>query len=345
MKRKRVGVIGYGNLGRTFVGLLDRKRETLRAEGLDLVLTCVLGRGGGVHDAGGLDPAELIEAAARSPRLADAPGFDPSFTLRRMLDDGLADIAVEFTPTNKETGEPGLTHIRECLKAGLHVATGNKGPVLVAWEELSALARQRGLLLGISCTTGGALPTILNGRDAMAGSTILSMEGVLNGTCNFILDRMERDGLAYDEALQAAQAAGIAEANPAMDVEGWDTAVKLLILVRAVMGVSLRLDGIPVRGVAGVTAEDVRRAQEAGTRIKLVGRAWREGDAVRAEVAPMVLGPENPLYGISGKNKAVRYVSDTMGELFVSGGASDPTAAAAASLRDIVNACRSGLIQ
>ena len=345
MARFKLGVVGYGNLGKELVRLLDMKRAALAGEGLELVLTCVLGRRGGVRAPEGLNCAELAALAKGSHALEALPGFDPSLGLARALDEGVFDIAAEFTPTNRETGEPGLTHIRECLRRGVHVTTGNKGPVLLAWDELSALAQDRGLLLGVSCTTGGALPTLLNGRDAMAGSAILSMEGILNGTTNYILGRMEASGISYGEALAEAQRAGIAEADPAMDVEGWDTAVKLLIMAKIVMGADLGLADIPVRGITDVTVEDVRRASSEGRRIKLTGRAWREGGAVRAEVAPRALEADDPLSGVSGKEKAVLYASDTMGRLFICGGASDPMAAAAAALRDVVNAWRSGLLR
>ena len=343
LRRFNIGIIGYGNLGRAAVRLLNLKRRVFEEEGLDLVLTCVLGWRGGVLNLEGLDCETLLQNTERS-RLDHALGFDAGLTFHHMIREKAANIVLEFTPTNQETGEPGLTHIQECLAAGVHVATGNKGPVLTAWPKLLALAREKKLLLGISATTGGALPTLLNGRDAMSGSTVLLIEGILNGTTNFILERMEQ-GNVYEEALKEAQSLGIAEANPSKDVEGWDTAIKLLIMARIIMGVDLQLKDIPVSGIAGLSAEAVRLARDKGRRIKLIGRAWREGNAVCAEVAPRAIGPDNPLYNVRGKDKAARYVSDTMGELFISGGASDPQAAAAAALRDVINAWRSGILR
>lgn len=343
MKRFNVGIVGYGNLGKAVVRLLDMKKEALRAEGLDLQLTCILDQGGGMYSASGLDCVQLMEHATHSRTLEGLPGFDPSLNFKQVVEGRLIDILVEFTFTNKETGEPGLTHIREALKNGIHVTTGNKGPILVAWEELSALAKERGLLLGVSCTTGGALPTIINGREVMAGSEVELVEGVLNGTTNFILSRME-SGATYQEALLEAQKAGIAETNPSMDVEGWDTAVKLLILAKVVMNGKLGLKDVSVKGIQHLTPEDVQKARQDGRKIKLIGKAWRENGNVRASVAPEAVDEEHPFYFVSAKNKGVRYVSDTLGDLFVAGGASGPLPAAAAALRDVVNAWRTGLL-
>lgn len=267
-KHLRFGVIGYGNLGRAMIELLALKREALEAEGLAFSLTCVLSRKGGLHDPDGLDCAALVKETGRSRRLEDISGFDPDFDFRCMVDEKRVDVVAEFTPTDKISGEPGLTHIRTCLEHGIHVTTGNKGPVLLAWEELSELAFRKGLLMGIGCTVGGALPALINGRDAMSGSTILSIEGILNGTTNFILGRMESGEVAYEAALREAQEAGIAETNPAQDVEGWDTAIKLLILAKVVMGINLQLDELVVRGIGGVTVGDMQRAAECGGRVK-----------------------------------------------------------------------------
>jgi homoserine dehydrogenase len=357
-----VGIVGYGNLGRAAIRLLDGKRESWKAEGLELNLTCVLGRKGGllapdgpnevngVNKVNGLNCKALAEHGETGAPLDFFPGFDKELNFERIVKERRIDLLVEFTPTNKETGEPGLTHIREALKNGIHVTTGNKGPVLVAWEELSRLARERDLLLGIGCTTGGALPSVIAGREAMAGSDVSLIEGVLNGTTNFILSRMEKDGLDYGTALKEAQESGIAESDPSMDVEGWDTAVKLTILAKVVMKSELELKDVSVEGITGLTSEEIRQAKRTGRRVKLIGRAWREegkgkGEGkVRASVAPEQIDATHPFYSVAEKDKCVRYVSDTLGDLFVSGGASGPLPAAASAMRDVLCAWETGLL-
>lgn len=340
----RIGIVGCGNLGKATLRLLEKKKDIWLSEGLHLSLTCVLDVNGGVADKNGLDCGALAAHMESGQKFEKFPGFDTALNFGKVLEERLIDVLVELTPTNKDTGEPGLTYIRKALENGVHVATSNKGPIMVAWEELSELARARKLLLGIGCTTGGALPSVIAGREAMAGADVSQTEGILNGTTNFILSRME-SGLAYEEALKEAQAAGIAETDPSMDVEGWDTAVKLLILAKVVMGGSLSLKDISVTGITHVTPEEIRQARDAGDRIKLVGRAWREGGQVRASVAPERVAAGHPFHSVSQKDKCVRYVSDTLGDLFVSGGASGPGPAAASALRDILNAWRTGLLR
>ena len=163
----------------------------------------------------------------------------------------------------------------------------------------------------------------------MAGSDVTLIEGVLNGTTNFILSRMEELGVSFEVALKEAQSLGIAEANPESDVGGWDTAAKLFILCKIVMGGSLTPDDISVTGIKDVTADEVSRAMNDGGRIRLIGKAFKKDGAVCASVSPQVVKGTHPFYFLSAQNKAVRYVSDTLGELMVSGGASGPLPAAA----------------
>ena len=339
----RLGIVGYGNIGRAAVRLLALKAERWRmVEGLNLTLTCVLDQNGGLVNTGGLDCEALATYGKAS--LDSFPGFDAEFNFKRIIDERLVDVIAEFTPTDKDTGEPGLSHIRGALENGIHVTTANKGPILVAWGELSRVARERNLLLGVSCTTGGALPTIITGRDAMAGSDVSTIEGVLNGTTNYILSRME-NGLDYAEALKEAQSAGIAEPNPSMDVDGWDTAVKLVILGKVMMDDSINLKDVSVKGISGLTIHDVKTELAAGRRIKLVGRIRRKDNEIHASVAPESVDATHPFYFVTAKDKCVRYVSDTLGDLFVSGGASGPTPAAAAAMRDVLLAWRNGLLK
>ncbi|NLL37835.1 MAG: homoserine dehydrogenase [Fretibacterium sp.] len=344
--RLRVGIVGYGRVGKALAELLEAKRASLAAEGLELTLTCVLTSRGGLFAPDGLDCGRLSELARRGEPLESVHGFDRSLNFEVLLSRKAFDLLAEFTPTNRFTGEPGLSHIRSALKNGLHVVTGNKGPFLVAWDELFSLASAstsgRPLLLGIGCTAGGALPSLLNAREALAGSEVLLVEGVLNGTTNFILSRMER-GASFSEALIEAQKDGVAETDPSADVEGWDTAAKLVIVANAAMHTHLRLQDLSVTGIQNVSPAEVRRALEGGGRLRLIGEARREGNGVRASVAPRTLDASHPFRWLSDKNKAVRYLSDTLGELVILGGASSPVSAAASALRDIVNARRSGL--
>ena len=207
----------------------------------------------------------------------------------------------------------------------------------MAYKELKNIAVKNNVQLGIGCTTGGALPSINGGIMDLAGADILSIEGVLNGTTNFIINEMENKGITYIEALKKAQQLGIAETNPTLDVEGWDTATKLLILTNVLMNEEKLLEDISVEGITKITPDEVRNCLVEGNKYKLVGKTVKENDKIRMTVKLEKLDSTHPLYGVDGKNKAVRYVSDVLGDLTIIGGASGVTPAAASVLRDLIN--------
>ncbi len=299
-----IAIIGCGGVGKALLALLERQQTLLAKENLHINVKYIIGRGDDV-----------------SPALADSD----------------LDTAVILTPTNKDNGQPGLDYARAFLSAGKHVVTADKGIIIHGYTELRDLATSKGVKLALGCTTGGALPSINAGIFDMAGSNIVSIEGILNGTTNFILDEMEASGCEYAEALAKAQQDGIAEANPTLDVEGWDTAGKLLILTKVLMDQAATLDDVEVEGITKLTAADIKEAAASGYKYKLVGRAEISDGKLHLTVKPDPIPANHLLYAVSGKNKAVRYVSDTLGELVIMGGASGTTPAAASVLRDLVN--------
>lgn len=320
----KIGLIGFGGVGREFVKLL-------REKGSSSQLVYILKSDGAAINKYGLDLDEIVE---KRENLKTSVCWREGYTFNEAIQEPV-DFIVELTPTNLTTGEPALTYIRTALSRGIHVVTGNKGPVLQDYEGLMQLARKNGVTLGIGCTTGGALPSIALGQSGCAGAEILAIEGVLNGTTNFILQQMEDKGLTFEEALKDAQRIGIAEADPKMDIEGFDTAVKMAILVNVVMGQKTRLEEIVITGISRLTREEMMRAQHQGMKIKLLGQAVRQQTGIQISVKPVLLLREHPLFHVDGTNKGVTYKTDTLGEITVSGGASSPRNAAAAVLRDI----------
>lgn len=191
--------------------------------------------------------------------------------------------------------------------------------------------------MGIGCTTGGALPTINAGLIDLAGAKIHSIEGVLNGTSNFILEEMEENFIDYTKALNKAQELGIAETDPSFDVEGKDSAVKLLILTNVLLGLDKKISDIEIKGITDIKIEDVRRLKEAGKRYKLVCRTVLGEDKVTMSVRPEIVSSDNIFYHVTGKNKGVNYKTELLGDLFIMGGASGTRPAAGALLRDLIN--------
>lgn len=247
-------------------------------------------------------------------------------------------VLVECTPSDLQTGEPGLSHITWALENGWHVAAASKGALVLEFRKLNDLASRRGVRLMASAAAAAALPTLDVGVGSLAGAEVLGIEGILNGTTNSILTKME-EGVTYAEALADAQARGIAEPDPTMDVDGWDTAAKLVIIGNAVMGTGFRLDDVVVSGIRDIAPHLVPKAAEAGRALRLMGKCSKEDGTHpwSLEVGLALLDRDHPLFGVRGTTKGVTFYTDTMGPVTVVGGRSDPRGTGAALLKDIIN--------
>ncbi|MBZ9686296.1 homoserine dehydrogenase [Clostridium estertheticum] len=334
----RIAVIGYGGLGKAFISLIENKKDELHRDGYNFQVNYILNSSGGIYDPEGINYEDLLGFSKMGKNIINYPkGGSCELNFNKLLENNDVDVLIELTPTNKETGGAGMLHIRKALETGIHVITANKGPILLAYNELRGIAVKNNVQLAIGCTTGGALPAINAGMFDLAGSEILSIEGILNGTTNFILKEMEDNALTYIEALKKAQELGIAETDPTLDVEGFDTASKLLILTNVLMHESKTLNDITVDGITNITPQDINNAKIENKKYKLMGRTCKINNGLIMTVNLEKLEPSHALYKVEGKNKAVRFTSDTLGDLTVLGGASGVTPAAASILRDLIN--------
>lgn len=343
----KLALCGFGNVGQALARIILEKGEEYRLRyGLDFQVQMVIDSGGTAYSPDGLPLDELLELKREGIGVAAHPRFGrPGFLGAEVLEEVPFDVLVELSPTNIRHGEPGLGNIRKAISLGKHVVTANKGPLVLAWRELRSSTEAAGVGLKFGGATAAALPTTNVGHYDLAGCLITGLEGILNGTTNFILTRMSQHGWGYDRALSEAQKLGIAERDPSLDVEGWDTAVKLLILANAVMGADLTLDQVDRKGITALTPSDFAEAAARGRIIKLVGSARpsgilgeRRGVAIR--VAPVALPSDHPLARVDGTEKALTFETDLMGRLTVMGGGSGPTPAAASVVRDLINLAR-----
>ncbi len=342
MKDVRIIVCGLGNVGKAFVELLAERASDIEDRyALRLVLAAAVDIGGAAvtNSADGLPVMDLLADLRLGHAVENFGDFGrPGLTGAEAIAEAAAGVLIEATPTNLTGGEPGRTHIMAALRKGMEVVSANKGPIVLFYEEVHELARQHQCGVHISAATAAALPTLDVARVCLAGARILSVEGILNGTTNYILSRMGADGVAYETALKDAQKLGIAETDPGKDVGGYDTATKLVIIANSLFGPRFRLDDVPTKGITEVTPDDIARAEEDGEVIKLVGTAEFVNDEVRLSVAPRRLKKDHPLASVSGSEKAISYMTDTMDRITVSGGKSSPVGAAAAMLKDLINA-------
>lgn len=308
-------------MGRAFASLLERQRPAFpfRIVGIHTA------RHGTAYDPAGLPHAPMFGEAARS--------------VDEFLDRAGCDVAIEITTLNPATGEPALSHIRAAFARGLHVITANKGPLAHAYAELRAEAEQAGVEFRFESTVMDGTPIFNMAAASLPATTISGFRGLLNSTSNYVLSRMAQ-GETLEEAVSGAQRLGVAEANPANDLEGWDAAVKTTVLANVLMDADLRPADVQRDGLG---AEAMRQAQAAllpGQTLKQVAEAERTGDAVTARIRLEALTPSDLLAHLSGMEAGLTLRTDTMGDLTIIEGEGGPGQTAHGVMADLVAVAR-----
>lgn len=339
MRTTRLVMVGLGNVGRRLLELIELKRELLRARlGLEFIIVGAADTSGAAVTRDGLDIAEMLRLKRARQGMAAYPKLGrPEMTPLELVRVADADVLVELSLTNLKDGEPGLGAIRAALVHKVNVVTANKGPLVLAYQELAALAQANGARMLHSATVTGGLPTLNIGTRDLGTTVIEKFEGIVNGTTNYILSRMS-EGQSYAEALRHAQDIGMAEADPSLDVDGWDAANKLVIIANAVLKRPTTLRDVAVEGIRGVTPNDLRAAEAHRQVIKLLALAERVGGDYHLSVRPTRLDKVHPLANVSAGMMAVIYHTDINGTIFASIEEHDPYPTAAAVLRDVVQA-------
>ncbi len=337
MRSVNIVIAGFGRVGRAFARIIADKGDLCRDRyGLDLVPRAALKSDGGILSEDRLPLETLL--AVPTGGLRESVLWRGGLRFADIIENMEPGVLVECTPTDLKTGEPGLSHITAALENGWHVAAASKGALVLKFPELEELARKWGVRLMASGAAAAALPTLDVGIRSLAGAEVLGIEGILNGTTNYILTKME-EGVTYAQALAEAQSRGIAEPDPTMDVDGWDTAAKLVIISNSVMRTGFRLDDVAVSGIRDLPAHLGPKAAEAGRALRLMGKCSKDDDSHpwRLDVGLALLDEGHPLFGVRGTNKGVSFYTDTMGPVTVVGGRSDPGGTGAALLKDIIN--------
>jgi homoserine dehydrogenase len=313
----RVGIAGLGVVGSAAFRLLAGQADALHARtGRRIIVTAAA-----VRDAGkerGLGGA--------SPKL-----FDDPVALARSSD---IDIFVELMG-----GDEGAARasVEAALGAGKHVVTANKALLAKHGLALAKLAEDKHVALAFEASVAGGIPIVKTLREGLAGNSIERVYGILNGTCNYILSRMEREELSFQECLAEAQRLGYAEADPTFDIGGFDTAHKLAILTSLAFGTAIDADAIHVEGIEGVTLADIKAAEDLGFRIKLLGVAQRTGDGIEQRVHPTMVRKSLALSEVMGVTNAVTIDADAVHELTLVGPGAGGDATASAVVADIAD--------
>jgi homoserine dehydrogenase len=317
----RIGIAGLGTVGASVVRVLhDKAGELTRQCGRTITVAAVSARN---------------RSKDRGVDFGDARWFDDPVELARSAD---IDVFVELIGGDEG---PARESVKAALEAGRHVVTANKALLAKHGVALAEIAEKKGVLLNYEAAVAGGIPVIKTMREAMAGNTVSRVFGILNGTCNYILTRMEAEGLTFEACLKDAQRLGYAEADPTFDIEGNDTAHKLAILTSLAFGTKIAANDIYLEGISNITQADIRAASDLGYRIKLLGVAQRTESGIEQRVHPTMVPTASVIAQVHGVTNAVAIETDILGELLLSGPGAGGNATASAVVGDIADIAKS----
>ncbi|KAM9864070.1 homoserine dehydrogenase [Leucobacter sp. BZR 635] len=327
----RVALTGSGGIGsRVAVALLERRAHYLERFGCDVRLVGVCGSRSGVVRDGGLHEPDVVTRATWSPGVVGTA----------MLAAAEPDVVVDAGPNDYATGGPGLSHLEWAVERGSHAIMVSKSALALHGERLLAAARDSGSRVHASGASSAALPAVDFLRHNLAGAVVTRVEAALTGTTSLVLDSVTRLGMTLEEAIADAQARGIAEPEPAFDLDGWDTAAKLTVISGLALGTWLHLDSIPRESVGSVRASDIDRWRDAGEKPALVGVLERSGSGYVGRVEIQAYGSGHPFASAQGSTKALMVQAEGFGEYTLVGGASSPAATVASVLKDVEHLLR-----
>jgi len=326
----RLVLAGFGVVGQSFARLLmAQEKELATSYGLVPQVVGIMDSSGWLTDEHGIDLKKALRVKMETGRVA---GRQASKRPTEVIRDLEAEVLIEATPTNFKTGEPGFSHMKAAFESKKHVVTCNKGPLAIAYYALHELARHNGVQLRFSGAVGGGTPILDFGKTCSMGDQLIGIRGILNGTCNYILTKMEWEGLPFDEALDGAKKAGYAEADPSLDIDGYDSAVKLVITANHLLLSKAGIKDVKVRGIRGISSKDVMKAKKDGKAVRLIASVSQESDLT---VEPTLIEREHPLC-INGANNAVEFECEYSGPKVIIGKGAGGPETASSLLRDLL---------
>jgi homoserine dehydrogenase len=310
-------LIGFGVVGQSFVELLDSESKKL------------------AHDYGVRPKIGPKAALASKKESGSLEGLGPAIYRNGMrgidaIKETDCEVVIEATPTELKKGEPGLSHVRAAMKERRHVICTNKGPLAMAMPALIELANHNKIMFKFSGTVGGGTPVLDFAKKCLDGSQIRSISGILNGTTNYILSRMTAEGTQMSDALAEAQRLGYAEADPTYDVGGFDAACKLVITSNYILGTSFLMKDVSIKGITGLTSDDIKKAKSRGNTVKLIARMEKS-----PRVSPEEISTVHPL-NVSGTLNAISFDTFPAGEITLVGKGAGGKETASSVIRDLI---------
>lgn len=317
----KLAFIGFGTVGQGLSEILLEKKQMLASKynfNFQVVAISDIKKGS-IYNKNGLDLEKILELIKKGKKLDDYPEGINGLDSLKTIKDTNANTIIEITYTDVKTGEPALTHIKTSLNSGKNVVSTNKGPVVKQASILMDIALKNNVHYGFEGVVLSGTPAINLARYLLAGNKIKGFKGILNGTTNYILTKME-EGMSYSEALKKAQELGYAEADPTGDVEGLDALGKVVILSNVVLGKNISWTEVKRRGITGITSGDIEKAKLEGKRWKLIGSAEIQDDnSIIAKVWPEKIPLDDPLAGVNNAVNALTYYTDELGPITIVG--------------------------
>lgn len=330
----RIILVGFGTVGQALARILTVDRDRLISNyGFEPQVTAIVDSLGSCRDNNGLNLALALKVKEKYGTVRRYPGNGEGKTDTGKIISGTeAEAVIETTPSNFENGEPGLTNIKRSLSAKRHVVTANKGPLALAMPALLELASHKGMQLRFSATVGAGTPFLSFASKCLPGERVLGIHGILNGTTNYVLSRMDEASISFQKALAEAQSKGYAEKDPASDLKGLDTAAKIVIIANWVLKQRISINEMDVTGIQNISLENIRTAKKSGARIKLIGRL----EDSRAVVKPEEVSSRDPVC-VPGSLNALTFSTEHIGDVTLIGRGAGGEETASAIIRDLVD--------
>lgn len=327
----RIILCGFGVVGQSLAKLLDSRAEDLYAQyGIKPRIVGVFDSKGSAVDSSGLDLSKLMSEKKKSGTVKNYSKTKNKMSGVDMIHSIDADVLIETTASNYKDAEPGMSHIINAMKKGMHVISVNKGPLALAFPSLMELANYNHVLLRFSGTVGGGTPILDYAKNSLRGERIISFAGILNGTTNYILTNM-KNGMSFDTALKDAKSKGYVEADESLDLDGLDAAAKLVILANWVMGMKVTLPDIKCIGIRNVSSSDIQKAAKNNCAVKLIASCNKE-----LEVSPREVSLDDPLC-VNGTLNAIAFTSEHSGTQTIIGRGAGGIETASSILRDLLD--------
>jgi homoserine dehydrogenase len=339
IKTYNLALLGFGNVGRGLAKLLiDKKSQLVFDTGIAIKITAISDMHlGFASDPEGLNIEEVLQLPNEKGAFSKLSNGQSEANNKAAIATDNVDIVAELTFTNPETGEPAISHCRLAGRHGKHLITTNKGPVALAGNSLKSNAESHKLAFNFEGSVMSGTPVLRLAREALAGATIASFRGILNGTANYILEQIEL-GTSFETAIKSAQDLGYAEADPTADIGGSDVFAKVRILSNELFGYQRKIASKNIVGIDCLNEQDIRAALKEKKRWKFIGEGRLDSSRqVHLDVKPLLLPLSDPLASLNGPLNGISFGTDVLGDVTIIGPSAGRTETAYALLSDILD--------